>query len=71
MMDANNKMETNVAFGAFGKIDTAEEKTAEKAVENTVGMTKTVSMFTSESSAFAEGLAEWDLLPPMSTIGRR
>ena len=70
-MDANNKMETNVAFGAFGKLDEVEEKTTEKAVENMAGMAKTAPMFSNETSAFAEGLPEWDILPPQVMVRRR
>lgn len=70
-MDVNNKVETSAAFGAFGKVDEVEEKTTEKAVENVTGVAKAAPMFTDETSAFAEGLPEWDILPPQVMVRRR
>ena len=70
-MDFTNKMEKNAAFGAFAKIEEAEVKTEEKTVETTTEVVKAVPPVSEERSALAQGLPEWDLVPPVSVIGRR
>lgn len=49
----------------------AEEKVEEMALETVTEAEKPVAPVQEKSSSLAEGLPAWDLVPPMSVIGRR